>query len=95
MADKRSVGRDIARLEDAVDDGHGRSWEERARRYWEAKRSFILPDGDRDDNPDMMDFFPDHADRDQVRAYLQDDLTDAAERIAKRRDRHDVDPENQ
>lgn len=87
MADKRSVGRDLARLEDAVDDGRGRSWEDRARAYWEAKRAFVLPDGDREDNPDMMDFFPDGADRDRVRSYLQGDLTAAAERVSKRRDR--------
>jgi hypothetical protein len=69
----------------------GTDWEEHSRRYWKAKREFVLPDGDREEQPDKMDFFPDSADREKVGRYLQRDLTEAAKRVAQRCDQEDGD----
>ena len=54
MADKRSVGRDLSRLEDAVDD----VLEADRAGYWDALEAYFRPDIDRDDEPDPMDYVP-------------------------------------
>jgi thioesterase domain-containing protein len=100
MADKRSLGRDLARLENQIDNPDDPDDADRVAAYWnaliDAVRDAEAGDGDRDraDLPDEEAFFPASATRDDIMdAFDREDATwgDAVKRSAERRDQQDAD----
>jgi len=96
MVDKRSVGRDLSRLEGTIDEPEAGDY---VNAYWAAVAEAIrdAEAGDERtpaDLPDMMEFFPVGYDRDDaLAAFDAEDATwgDAVKRAAQRRDNQDTD----
>ena len=64
MAGKRSVGRDLSRLEVAIDSSQ-RHTRRTPGAYWDALKEYVDPDGDRTAEPDPTEYIPD-ADSEQA-----------------------------
>ena len=96
MVDKRSVGRDLSRLEGTIDEPEADDYVDA---YWAAVAEAIRDAEAGDDRsqinlPDMMEFFPAGYDRDDaLAAFDAEDATwgDAVKRAAQRRDSRDTD----
>jgi hypothetical protein len=98
MADKRTIGRELSRLESHIDDPDAG---DRVDAYWsalaDAVRDAESGDGDRTpaDLPDLTEPFPVGYDRDDIMdAFAASDATwgDAVKRAAERCDQPAVDP---